>query len=210
MDFQSVNTYIEGLYAPGSRVNKETFIRATGMQDFIPVVDDDVARFLKMIIRTSRPRRILEIGTSIGFSTCSMAAILQEYGGTITTLEYDRRMAHQAQQNFDRLGVGEVIDLQVGDALEIIPTLTPFYDMVFQDVDKNLYPRLLPDCLRLLAPGGLLIAEDTLFPVLDLHPKWHGLIAPIRQFNEMVVNCPELDSTLLPIGDGVIFAIKRG
>ena len=76
-------------------------------------------------------------------------------------------------------------------------------------MDKRLYPLLFDDCLRLLRSGGILVAEDTLFPVLDLDKKWWDLIAPIRQFNAMVVSSPALQSTLLPIGDGVIVAVKR-
>ncbi len=210
MDFQRVNTYIEALYEHNNQTNKAAFIQATQLKDFIPVVDDDVARLLQLLVRITRPRRILEIGTSIGYSTTSMAMMLKEYGGKITTVEFDAAVAAQARQNFLHAGVEHVIDVCIGDALEIVPALAPAYDMIFQDVDKKLYPRLLPDCLRLLRPGGLLIAEDTLFPALDLHPRWHDLIEPIHQFNQMVVNSPELDSTLLPIGDGVIVAVKRG
>jgi predicted O-methyltransferase YrrM len=209
MDFECVHTYIEDLYATGSQVHKEAFIQGTQLQDFIPVVDDDVARLIGLLLRITRPRRVLEIGTSIGFSTYSMALILKEYGGQITTIEFDPVVAEQARINFTRLGVEDAIDPRLGDALEIVPALEPPYDLIFQDVDKHLYPKLLPDCLRLLRPGGLLVAEDTLFPALDLDPKWHHLIAPIAQFNQMVVNCPELHSTLLPIGDGVMVGVKR-
>lgn len=138
-----------------------------------------------------------------------MAQILKEYGGKITTIEYDEKVADQAKQNFVNAGVEEYIELKLGDAKKILPGIQEKYDLVFQDVDKRLYSFLFNDCLRILKTGGILIAEDTLFPVLDLDVKWHELIKPIEQFNELVVNCPELDSTLLPIGDGVIFAVKK-
>lgn len=97
----------------------------------------------------------------------------------------------------------------MGDAKEIIPSLNGEFDMIFQDVDKRLYPVLFQDCLRLLKKGGILAAEDTLFPVLDLEDKWHNLIEPIKEFNNLVINCKELKSTLLPIGDGVVVALKK-
>lgn len=209
MDFDKINLYINRLYDQNAELTRQEFINKTQLKDFIPVVDDDVARFLKLIIKITKPKKILEIGTSIGYSTTSMAQIVKEYGGQITTVEYDETVALQAKQNFINANVGEYIDLKLGNAKEILPSLQEKYDLIFQDADKKLYPLLFNDCLRLLKAGGLLIAEDTLFPVIDLEMKWHDLVEPIRQFNELVVTCPELDSTLLPIGDGVIIAVKK-
>lgn len=209
MDFDKINLYINHLYDQNAELTKQEFINKTQLKDFIPVVDDDVTRFLKLIIKITKPKRILEIGTSIGYSTTSMAQIVKEYGGQITTVEYDETVALQAKQNFINANVEEYIDLKLGNAKEILPSLQEKYDLIFQDADKKLYPLLFNDCLRLLKAGGLLIAEDTLFPVINLEMKWHDLVEPIRQFNELVVTCPELDSTLLPIGDGVIIAVKK-
>lgn len=209
MDFDKINEYINGLYGKKETLNRHEFIKRTKLKDFIPVVDDDVARFLKLMIKLTKPMKILEIGTSIGYSTTSMASILKEYGGKITTIEFDEKVARQAKQNFINAGVDDCIEIKMGDAKKIVPGLSEKYDLIFQDVDKHLYPVLFNDCLRLLKKGGMLIAEDTLFPVLDLDEKWHDLIEPIREFNDLVINCPELDSTLLPIGDGVIAAIKK-
>lgn len=75
-------------------------------------------------------------------------------------------------------------------------------------VDKRLYAPLLDDCVRLLRSDGILVAEDTLFPVLDLDPKWHDLIAPIETFNREILSHPDLKSTILPVGDGVTIAVK--
>ena len=151
----------------------------------------------------------MEIGTSIGYSTTSMAQIVKEYGGKITTIEYDEKVAAQAKLNFISAGVEDFIELKIGNAEKIIPDMEEKFDLIFQDVDKRLYPLLFDDCLRILKTGGLLIAEDTLFPVLDLDERWHCLIEPIEQFNELVVNCLKLDSTFLPIGDGLIVAVKK-
>lgn len=209
MNFDKINGYIEGLYKEKSRLTRQEFISKTHLKDFIPVVDDDVARFLKLMIQITRPMKILEIGTSIGYSAASMAQAVKEYGGKITTIEFDEKVAEQAKLNFIHAGVDDVIDLKIGDAKEIIPGLKENFDFIFQDVDKKLYPLLFDDCLRILKTGGLLIAEDTLFPVLDLEEKWNDLIEPIRQFNQLVVDSKEIDSILLPIGDGVMAAVKK-
>lgn len=209
MDFNKVNLYINDLYKKSTELTKREFINKTQLKDFVPVVDDDVARFLKLIIKITKPENILEIGTSIGYSTTSMAQIVKEYGGKITTIEYDEKVAVQAKLNFISAGVEDFIELKIGNAEKIIPNMEEKFDLIFQDVDKRLYPLLFDDCLRILKTGGLLIAEDTLFPVLDLDERWHCLIEPIEQFNELVVNCSKLDSTLLPIGDGLIVAVKK-
>ena len=83
------------------------------------------------------------------------------------------------------------------------------YDLIFQDVDKKLYTQLYEDCIRILKTDGIFVAEDTLFPVIDLDEKWHYLIPSIEEFNRLVVNDPRVESTIIPIGDGVTVLIKR-
>lgn len=208
MDFEKIDNYIRGLYKNEGILSKKNFINQTQAKNFIPIVDDDVARLLQLLIKIAKPMRILEIGTSIGYSTAAMAKAVKEYGGKVITIEYDEKVSYHAKENFVKAGVDEYIELKIGDAREIIPNLQCKFDLIFQDVDKKLYPLLFNDCLRLLKTGGLFIAEDTLFPVLDLDSKWFDLVEPIKQFNELIVNCTELDSTLLPIGDGVTVAVK--
>jgi caffeoyl-CoA O-methyltransferase len=208
MHIENINTYISELYSAKSELTRKQYTRATELKDFIPTVDDDVARFLKLLLHIIHARRVLEIGTSIGYSTTSMAQAIRPYQGKIVTIEYDEKVAQQARLNFERAGLSDCIELRLGDARQVLPQLTGEFDLVFLDVDKRIYAPLLDDCVRLLRPGGLLVAEDTLFPVIDLDAKWHDLIVPIEAFNQAVLNHPELESTLLPIGDGVTVAVK--
>lgn len=202
--------FIGSLYRQKEVLTKDEFVRLTNWKDFIPVVDDDVARFLRLILMIKKPKRILEIGTSIGYSATNMALSAQEYGGRIVTLEYNPKAAAQARENFRRAGVGSVIEIREGDALEILPSLdSGSFDLVFQDADKRLYSRLLPECVRILAPGGVFLADDALFPVMDLDEKWLDLIHPMEEFDRKIAASPELLSTLLPIGDGLIAAVKK-
>lgn len=209
MDFDKIANYIEDLYKNNSEMDRKTFIQGTELKDFIPVVDNDVARMLKLIIYLIKPKKILEIGTSIGFSASSMARVVKEYGGKIVTIEYDEKVARQAEKNFKKQGLDGVIEIKIGDAKTIIPSLDEEFDMIFQDVDKRLYPVLFEACMKILKHGGVLAAEDTLFPVLDLEEKWHNLIEPIEEFNKLVVNDDRIFSTMLPIGDGFVIAIKK-
>lgn len=209
MDYMKINNYIEMLYGNKDSLNRSMFIEMTNLKDFIPVIDDDVARMLRLLILINKPKHVLEIGTSIGYSTTAMAMIVKEYGGRITTIEYDARVAAKAKENFIKAGVDDVIDIIIGDARDILPSLECSYDMIFQDVDKRLYSLLYDDCIKLLTSGGMLLAEDTLFPVIDLDIKWHNLIKPIEEFNLLAVSDDRLESTLLPIGDGLLVSVKK-
>lgn len=210
MNLLDINQYIENLYKTSYGVNKDDYIHNTELKNFIPVVDQDVSRLLALILRLTNAKRVLEIGTSIGYSTVSMAHILKKHNGSIVTVEYDEAVAKQANKNFITSGVQDTIDIKIGDAKKIIPLLkNEEFDVIFLDVDKKLYAPLLNDCVRLLKKGGVLIAEDTLFPVINLADKWKHLIPHIQKFNEEVVINNELQSTILPVGDGVTLAIKN-
>lgn len=202
--------YIEDLYREKGSMHREEFVNQTNWKDFVPVIDDDAARFLQLILQIKRPMKILEIGTSIGFSATSMALTARKYGGTITTIEFDKTAAEQAKYNFERSGVQSIIQIKFGDACKIVPSFPDnSFDLVFQDVDKRLYPLLLKDCIRILKPNGIFLADDTLFPAMQLEPKWNDQVEPIREFNRLVAASPELESTLLPIGDGMTVALKK-
>ena len=192
-------------------------IETTELKKFGIIIDSDVSRMMQLLIRLVRPQRILEIGTSIGYSTVSMANIAKEYGGKITTIEYNEQSANQAISNFKHAGVAELIEIIIGDAKEIIPTLKESFDLIFQDVgDKTLYPVLLNNLVTLLKPGGVFLAEDSLLPARDMNVskyedfdqvKW---IESLEEFNKLIAHCPHLSSTILPIGEGLTIGIKIG
>ena len=212
MNLEESSRYINKLYEKRG-INREKYIEATELKKFGSIIDEDVSRTIQVLFKLTRPQKVLEIGTSIGYSTVSMASIVKEYGGKITTIEYDEQVAEQAINNFKREGIAENIEVKVGDAQEILPQLeSNEFDAIFQDVgDKKLYPLLFNDCIRILKPGGLLLAEDTLFPVMDRFKQYHNeLVVAINQFNEMVASESNLESTLLSIGDGLTVAIKKG
>ena len=209
--WETYQAYIENLYEGKSSLKRKEFVEKTGWKDFVPVIDDDAARFLQLLLQMKKPKKILEIGTSIGYSATSMALTAQEYGGKITTIEFDKTASEQAKSNFVRSGVDNTVEILFGDACRIVPSFPDgSFDFVFQDVDKRLYSTLLKDCIRILKPGGIFVADDALFPVMDLGEKWNCLVEPMREFNRLVAASPELESTLLPIGDGMIVAVKRG
>ena len=211
MELEEASRYINKLYEKRG-INREEYIKSTESTKFGQIIDEDVSRMIQVLFNLTRPQKVLEIGTSIGYSTVSMASIVKEYGGKITTIEYDKQSADQAIKNFKRRGVAENIEVKVGDAQEILPQIeSDNFDIIFQDVgDKRLYPLLFDDCIRVLKSSGLLLAEDTLFPVMDKFKHHHErAVVPINKFNEMVANDMNLESTILSIGDGLTVAIKK-
>ena len=207
---EKYQAYIEDLYRGKGSIRRAKFISQTSWKDFVPVIEDDTARFLQLILQMKKPENILEIGTSIGFSATSMALTAREYGGKITTIEFDNTAAEQAKRNFERSGVQGMIEIKHGDARQIVPGFSDSsFDLVFQDVENRLYPVLLKDCIRVLKPGGIFVADDTLFPAMELDSEWKDQVEPIREFNRLVAAAPELESTLLPIGDGMTIAVKK-
>lgn len=214
---QQVLAYIEDLYA-GNALNKTDYTQVTRPAAGGDVIDDDVARFFQLLLLLKRPQRILEIGTSVGYSTVAMAQVVQPLGGRITTIELDPQTAVLAQGNFLRYGVDHSIEVLVGDAEALVPTLPGSFDYIFMDVGKkSLYRDLLDWCVRKLSPGGLLVAEDSLYGAFHQEPRrgsgkdgeFADIARVLHEFNSGVARHPELESTLLPIGDGVTVAVKR-
>lgn len=207
MLFAELTGYIEGLYQQYPMMKQADFIEQTTLKEFTPVIETETARLLMLLLRLKAPRRVLELGTSIGYSTMSMAQVVQEWRGRIVTVEFDETVAAQARQNFEMTGMAETIELVIGDARELLPAMDEKFDFIFLDLYNDLYPDLCADCVRLLNQGGLLIADDTLMPVLECDPPDYQ--DPLHHYNKIIAQNQDLDSTILPVGDGVTLAVKK-
>lgn len=166
-------------------------------------------RFLEMISRLQRPRRILEIGTFMGYSAICLAAGLRE-GGVLHTIELRDEDADVAEGYFRRSNMNGRIILHRGIALEIIPALQEDWDLVFIDADKVNYTEYYKLVLPRLTPGGLIIADNVLFhgkvlesPVNDKNAK------PIHAFNAYVEKDDTVEKLMLTIRDGLLFIRKK-
>jgi predicted O-methyltransferase YrrM len=212
MNFEKTNSYIELLYG-NRKLSKRQYCADTELDNFGQVIDDDVARMLQVIILAAKPKKVLEIGTSIGFSTVMMANMMKEYGGKIVTIELDEKVAEQAKNNFARQGVDAQIEVIVGDARAIVNNMDQKFDLIFQDVgDKSLYAEMVNSYSKLLNIGGVLIAEDALFPLFTFtgkHSYLNDMREPLNNFNRQIAESTQFESTLLPIGDGVMIAVKK-
>lgn len=188
----------------------EEYARATD----VPIVRTEMQSFLRFLMKMKQPKRILEVGTAIGFS----ALLMSEYAPQdckITTIEKYEKRIPLAIENFKKAGKEESITLFQGDALEILPTLTEEYDFIFMDAAKGQYIHFLPDILRLLKKDGLLVSDNVLqdgdvlesrFAVTRRNRTIHGRM---RDYLYTLKHTDELTTAIIPLGDGVALSVKQ-
>jgi predicted O-methyltransferase YrrM len=160
-----------------------------------------------------KPGRILEVGTAIGYSTILLAGILPE-GGRIDTIERNDEMQRMAHENIKRAGLEQTVSIIAADAQDVLECLDKQYDMIFLDAAKGQYPEFLPECLRLLKSGGLLVSDNVLYKgmITGQEPvvrRKRTIVNRMRTYLDMLSNDPTLDTSILPVGDGVALSYKR-
>jgi caffeoyl-CoA O-methyltransferase len=166
-------------------------------------------KFLEMVSRLLRPRRILEIGTFMGYSALCLAAGLTE-GGRLHTIELRDADADMAEENFRRANWLDRIILHRGNALAIIPTLTEVWDLVFIDADKVGYIDYYKLVMPRLRSGGIVLADNVLFHGQVLQPEIGGKSArAIQAFNEFVAADKTVEKVMLTVRDGLFLIQKK-
>jgi predicted O-methyltransferase YrrM len=189
-------------------------IARTGDEEDLPLIDAEVGALLRVLAMTAGAKRILEVGTAIGYSGIWLAGALPA-DGTLITMEMDESRARTAKANFARAGLADRANVMVGDARLLLAKVSGPFDVVFLDTDKQLYGPLLDRLVDLLRPRGLLITDNVLWdgevvpgyvsePKKD--PKTTALIA---QFNERLNTHPQLMTATIPLRDGVAVSVKR-
>lgn len=206
-DADEALAYSTELYREKDKPTVDEYAETTGMDDFEPVIEDEIGRMFRVLLRLTKPKRILEIGMSIGFSTATLAKVAKEYGGKVISIEMNEEIIPVAESAFEREGVEDVVEIIRGDAKEVLAKMKDeSFDLVFQDSSKRLYPVMLADTIRVLKTGGLFLVDDTLFPVIHAS-QWNESDEAIDRFNKAVVSS-QLESTILPIGEGLTVAVK--
>lgn len=184
-------------------------------QTNVPIIRTEMQSFLKLLLAIQKPMRILEVGTAIGFS----ALLMSEYAPKdchITTIEKYEKRIPLALENFKKAGKEESITLLQGDATDILKELTGPYDMIFMDAAKGQYIHFLPDVLRLLPTGGLLISDNVLQDGDIIESKYaitrrnRTIHARMRDYLYELKHTEELTTSILPVGDGVTVSVKNG
>ena len=177
----------------------------------LPIIEPEVGNLLNLLVKISGAEKILEIGAAAGYSTLWLA---QDFAGEIVTIELKEKEATAARDNFAKFGYDN-IDLKVGDALDIMPELESEFDLIFIDAAKGQYLNYLDESLELVTDGGLIVADDVLFKgmIADdrfYHPRYNTLTKRLREYVDRVMNSSRLDSTIIPLGDGVAISRKKG
>jgi predicted O-methyltransferase YrrM len=208
----AVEQYLASLNRQGDAVLRD--VARVGEERDLPLVDAEVGALLRVLATAVQAKRILEIGTAIGYSGLWLAGALPA-GGTLLTMEYDEERAHQARENFARAGFSDRVSVIVGDAQRMLAKVSGPFDFVFQDGDKKQYGPMLDRLVDLLRPGGLLVTDNVL---------WSGEVVPgfvseahhnpadtqaIVEYNERVNSHPSLLTSVVPLRDGVAISVRR-
>lgn len=182
-------------------------------ENHIPIIPPETAALIKILVRIHRPARILEVGTAIGYSALVMAYV-SEGQSNIDTIEVDEEMAAIAQENFLRSGYAKNIRIIIGDALEILQCLTTPYDFIFLDASKGQYPEFMPQCIRLIRKGGIMVSDNVLYKGLvarsdQVEHKHRTIAVRLNQYLNSLCSNPQLDTAIIPIGDGLAVSYRR-
>jgi predicted O-methyltransferase YrrM len=167
-------------------------------------------RILKMLVRMLQPKRILEIGTYTGYATLCLAEGLPE-NGEIHTIEINDEMEDFIREQFDQSPLNHKIRLHIGDALAIIPHLKESFDLVFIDADKRLYSEYYDAVFDRVRPGGIILADNTLWngKVLEQPSAGDKQTQGIRIFNEKIKLDRRIEKVILPLRDGLTVIYKQ-
>ena len=185
-------------------------IKKKALEDHIPIIMDDTFQSMKDYLQNRKLEKILEIGTAVGYSAMCFTSFLTEEG-KIDTIERDTQRVKEAKINIEKVGVQNKINIYEGDAVEILPTLTDSYDMVFIDAAKGKYPFFLREALRLINHNGIIFADNILYKgyvMSDYNKhKQRTAVRNLRQYIKDVTENPNLNTEILDVGDGL--AISR-
>ena len=181
----------------------------------IPIAEPETARFLSVMCKIAKPEHVLEIGTAIGYSAIITARSMAD-GGKVLTLEYDADTAKIARENIARAGLSDRIEVVCADAKDYLSYIDEdeCMDMIFLDGPKAHYIYMLDDCVRLLKRGGVLISDNVLYKGMtadDEHVirRKITIVERLREYIDALTNHPELETSLLPLGDGVTVSVKK-
>jgi predicted O-methyltransferase YrrM len=153
------------------------------VEDDVPIVGPLMGKMLWMLTKLIKAEKVLELGTATGYSAIWFANALRDSDGKLTTIEWDKNTAKQAEANIKEAGCADLVEILQGDASELLKTFEPdHFDFIFQDIEKEMYLDLLEPCVRVLRPGGLMLFDNTAFKTAGeflseslKHPELEGL-----------------------------------
>ena len=187
-------------------------IKEKALNEHIPIIMDDTLEVVGKVLQELKPNKILEIGTAVGYSAICFSKYLSE-DGRIDTIERDEERIAEAKINIKDLNLEEKINIIVGDAVEILPTLNEKYDAIFIDAAKGKYPFFLKEAIRMLSDKGIIIADNILYKGYTLSDynkhKQRTAVRGLREYLKELEENEELKTELLEVGDGLTITRRK-
>lgn len=205
-------TYINSLDTGNTEILDQ--IEKEAIAAYVPIIRKEMQSFLKLLLAMQKPMRILEVGTAVGFSAILMAQYAPADCEIVTIENYEKRIP-VAKENFKRAGKDEQITLLEGDAMQILPTLSGEFDMIFMDAAKGQYINFMPDILRLLKSGGVLVSDNVLQDgdIIESHyvvdRRNRTIYKRMREYMYELTHNEGLVTAVLPVGDGITVSAKK-
>lgn len=204
-------TFINSLDTENTEILEQ--IEKEALDTYVPIIRKEMQSFLKVLLAMQKPGRILEVGTAVGFSAILMSEYAPEDCKIVTIEKYEKRIPI-ARENFKRAGKENQITLLEGDAMEVMKSLQEPYDFIFMDAAKGQYIYYLPEVMRLLKPGGVLVSDNVLqegdiiesrFAVERRNRTIHSRM---REYLYVLKHEKKLLTSIVPIGDGATVSVK--
>ena len=182
-------------------------VKEKALENHIPILMDDTLETIKEILNENKPKRILEIGTAVGYSASQFVRFAGEQLDIIDTIELNEERAKEAIENIEKIGISEKINVIIGNAVEVLPVLNKKYDIIFIDANKGKYPIFLQEAIRLSNKGSIIIADNVLYKgyVMSDYNK-HKQRTAVRHLREYIAEAlenPILETKILEVGDGL-------
>ncbi len=181
-------------------------IKQKALQEHIPIIMDDTLQVIDKILKEKKPKKILEIGTAVGYSAICFSEYLQN-NGIIDTIEREEDRVKEAKENIIKADVKEKINILYGDAVEILPTLNSKYDVIFIDAAKGKYPFFLKEAIRMIEKDGIIIADNILYKgyvMSDYNKhKQRTAVRNLREYIKQITENPNMETQILEVGDGL-------
>ena len=209
---ERIVTFINSLDTENSKILEA--IEREALASGVPIIRREMQSFLKVLLMLQKPMRILEVGTAVGFSALLMSEYAPE-GCRITTIENYEKRIPAALENFRRAGKEEKITLIEGDAAEVLKTLEGPYDFIFMDAAKGQYIHYLPEVLRLLPEGGVLVSDNVMQDGEVIESRFaverrnRTIHARMREYLYELKHNDALVTSIIPLGDGAAVSVKR-
>ena len=186
-------------------------VKQKALENHVPIVMDDSLEVIKEILISQNPKRILEIGTAVGYSASQFAKYAKE--SIIDTIELNEQRYNEAKENVKKIGIEDRINIYLGNAVEILPTIEEKYDVIFIDANKGKYPVFLQEAIRLSKTGTIIIADNILYKGYVMsdynNHKQRTAVRHLREYIKETMENEKLDTKILEVGDGLAISIVK-